>query len=125
VYILGINAYHADASAAIVCDGRLVAAVEEERFNRIKHCAGFPYQAVKEIGRVIKSGGHTLVQMPNILDARCLYHQARRKFREARGFEVRYWSIPSLRSSFPLTLAQRILKWIVFSDSACNIRTYT
>jgi carbamoyltransferase len=47
VYILGINAYHADASAAIVCDGRLVAAVEEERFNRIKHCAGFPYQAVK------------------------------------------------------------------------------
>jgi carbamoyltransferase len=47
VYILGINAYHADASAAIVCDGRLVAAVEEERFNRIKHCAGFPAQAVK------------------------------------------------------------------------------
>ncbi|HEY6400569.1 MAG TPA: carbamoyltransferase [Blastocatellia bacterium] len=47
MYILGINAYHADASAAIVCDGRLVAAVEEERFNRIKHCAGFPYQAVK------------------------------------------------------------------------------
>ena len=45
--ILGINAYHADASAAIVCDGQLVAAVEEERFNRIKHCAGFPYQAVR------------------------------------------------------------------------------
>jgi carbamoyltransferase len=47
VYILGLNAYHADASAAIVCDGQLVAAAEEERFNRIKHCAGFPYQAVK------------------------------------------------------------------------------
>ena len=47
MYILGVNAYHADASAAIVCDGRLVAAAEEERFNRIKHCAGFPYQAVK------------------------------------------------------------------------------
>lgn len=47
MYILGVNAYHADASAAIVCDGKLVAAVEEERFNRIKHCAGFPYQAVK------------------------------------------------------------------------------
>ena len=45
--ILGINAYHAHASAAIVCDGQLVAAVEEERFNRIKHCAGFPYQAVR------------------------------------------------------------------------------
>jgi carbamoyltransferase len=47
VNILGLNAYHADASAAIVCDGKLVAAVEEERFNRIKHCAGFPYQAVR------------------------------------------------------------------------------
>ena len=47
MYILGINAYHADASAAIVCDGRLVAAAEEERFNRVKHCAGFPSRAVR------------------------------------------------------------------------------
>jgi carbamoyltransferase len=47
VYILGINAYHADASAAIICNGQLVAAAEEERFNRIKHCAGFPHRAVR------------------------------------------------------------------------------
>jgi carbamoyltransferase len=45
--ILGINAYHGDAAAAIVKDGRLVAAVEEERFNRFKHCAGFPIQSIK------------------------------------------------------------------------------
>lgn len=45
--ILGINAYHGDASAAIVVDGRLVAAAEEERFTRIKHCAGFPVHAVR------------------------------------------------------------------------------
>lgn len=44
--ILGINAYHADAAACIVRDGRLVAAAEEERFRRIKHWAGFPAQAV-------------------------------------------------------------------------------
>ncbi|MGH7825516.1 MAG: carbamoyltransferase family protein [Candidatus Binatia bacterium] len=44
--ILGINAYHGDASAALVVDGQLVAAVEEERFTRIKHCAGFPARAV-------------------------------------------------------------------------------
>ena len=37
--ILGINAYHGDAAAALVVDGELVAAVEEERFNRIKHWA--------------------------------------------------------------------------------------
>ncbi len=44
--ILGINAYHADAAACIVQDGKLVAAAEEERFRRIKHWAGFPSQAV-------------------------------------------------------------------------------
>ena len=40
--ILGLNAYHGDASAVLVVDGELVAAVEEERLNRQKHCAGFP-----------------------------------------------------------------------------------
>ena len=45
--ILGINAYHGDASAAIVVDGQLVAAVEEERYNRIKHWAGFPAQSIR------------------------------------------------------------------------------
>ena len=47
MYILGINAYHGDASAAIIKDGRLIAAVEEERFNRVKHCAGFPVQSIR------------------------------------------------------------------------------
>ena len=45
--ILGLNAYHGDASAALLRDGRLVAAVEEERLNRVKHCAGFPELAVR------------------------------------------------------------------------------
>ncbi len=45
-YILGLNAYHSDASAAIYCNGVLIAASEEERFNRVKHWAGFPSQAV-------------------------------------------------------------------------------
>jgi carbamoyltransferase len=43
--ILGLNAYHGDAAAALVIDGQLVAAAEEERFNRVKHCAGFPARA--------------------------------------------------------------------------------
>jgi carbamoyltransferase len=40
--ILGLNAYHGDAAAALLIDGELVSAAEEERFNRVKHCAGFP-----------------------------------------------------------------------------------
>jgi carbamoyltransferase len=45
--ILGINAFHGDAAAALVVDGALVAAAEEERMNRVKHVAGFPSQAVR------------------------------------------------------------------------------
>ena len=44
--ILGLNAHHADASASLLIHGKLVAAVEEERFTRIKHYAGFPIHAV-------------------------------------------------------------------------------
>jgi carbamoyltransferase len=45
--ILGLNMFHADASAAIVQDGEVVFAVAEERLNRVKHYAGFPALAVK------------------------------------------------------------------------------
>jgi carbamoyltransferase len=45
--ILGINAYHANASAAILVDGRLIAAVEEERLNRVKYAAGLPARAIQ------------------------------------------------------------------------------
>jgi carbamoyltransferase len=45
--VLGVSAFHADASAAAVVDGRFVAGVEEERFRRIKHWAGFPEQALR------------------------------------------------------------------------------
>jgi carbamoyltransferase len=44
--ILGINAYHADSSAAIFVDGKMIAAIEEERFRRVKHWAGFPELAI-------------------------------------------------------------------------------
>jgi carbamoyltransferase len=45
--ILGINAYHADSAACLLVDGELVGAVEEERFIRAKHWAGFPEAAIK------------------------------------------------------------------------------
>lgn len=47
MYILGINAYHGGASATIIKDGRLIAAVEEERFTRQKYWAGFPTQSIR------------------------------------------------------------------------------
>ena len=52
--ILGINAYHADSSACLIMDGKLIAAVEEERLNRKKHFSGYPINAVKECLRIAK-----------------------------------------------------------------------
>jgi len=44
--ILGISAYYHDSAAALVCDGDIVAAAQEERFTRKKHDYGFPGQAI-------------------------------------------------------------------------------
>lgn len=46
-YILGIGGYSHDASAALLCNGELLAAAQEERFTRIKHIGGFPYESLK------------------------------------------------------------------------------
>src|SRR5207249_5370275 len=47
VKILGLNAFHGDSSAALLVDGRLAFAIEEERLNRVKHWAGFPALAAR------------------------------------------------------------------------------
>src|SRR6266849_3901758 len=48
-YILGLNTFHADSGAALLKDGELVAAVAEERLSRVKHFAGFPAEAIREV----------------------------------------------------------------------------
>ena len=63
MYILGLNAYHADSSAAIFKDGKMIAATEEERFRRVKHWAGFPSMAVEFC---LKEAGITLSQLDHI-----------------------------------------------------------
>ena len=63
MHILGINAYHGNASAAILSDGRLIAAVEEERFNRVKYAAGFPAAAIRYC---LEAAGITLAQVDHI-----------------------------------------------------------
>ncbi len=56
--------------------------------------------AIREIGRILKPGALSFVQMPTVLGLSCLYHQARRRFRKPRGFEVRYWTVGDLRRLF-------------------------
>lgn len=65
MFILGINAYHADSSAAIFKDGQMIAATEEERFRRVKHWAGFPSMAIefclREAGITLKEVDHIAI----------------------------------------------------------------
>jgi carbamoyltransferase len=61
--ILGINAYHGNSSAALVCNGKLIAAVEEERFNRVKYAAGFPVAAIRYC---LKEAGITLADVHHV-----------------------------------------------------------
>jgi carbamoyltransferase len=63
MHILGINAYHGNASAALVSGGRLVAAVEEERFNRVKYAAGFPAAAIRYC---LETAGITLGEVDHV-----------------------------------------------------------
>jgi carbamoyltransferase len=63
MHILGINAYHGNASAALVSGGQLVAAVEQERFNRVKYAAGFPAAAIRYC---LDAAGITLAEVDHI-----------------------------------------------------------
>src|SRR5437867_697640 len=67
--VLGIAGYNHDAAAALLCDGELVAAAEEERFTRIKHQDGFPHRAIqyclKEAG-IQESGVDYVVYANNL-----------------------------------------------------------
>jgi len=76
VLILGVNAMHADASAALLVDGRLVAAVEEERFTRIKHASGTPVEAIRW---VLEHAGAKAADLDHVAFSKSPHaHRARR-----------------------------------------------
>ena len=97
--ILGINAYHGDASAAIFRDGELLAAVEEERFTRIKHAAGFPCHAIQYCLAVAGV-------KPEEID-----HVAIPRKRSAHLFHKALWAI-----RLPSMAFKRAAVWRTFSD---------
>ena len=112
--ILGINAYHGNASAAIVCDGRLVAAVEEERFNRVKYAAGFPAAAIRYC---LKEAGLTPAEIHHVAIPRNPYARLATKLwfamrmpsfaRERAKVLVKFTGIPeALAAAFDLDPAQ-------------------
>ena len=103
--ILGISAYYHDSAAALVRDGKIVAAAQEERFTRKKHDAGFPVNAIRYC---LAEGGVGA----DGLDAVAFYDKPIVKF--ARILETYFSVAPrGLRSfmmALPLWLKQKL--WI-------------
>ena len=97
---LGIHAHY------IVADGRHLPFADNTfhqafSYSVLQHISRNEVRAtLSEVRRVLGPGGASFVQMPNSFGIRCLYHQIRRGFREARDFEVRYWTPRQLRSAF-------------------------
>ncbi|MEM8949641.1 MAG: carbamoyltransferase N-terminal domain-containing protein, partial [Pseudomonadota bacterium] len=63
MHILGVSAFYHDSAAALVTDGKIVAAAQEERFTRTKHDSGFPAEAIRYC---LKEGGITLADVDHI-----------------------------------------------------------
>ena len=63
MYILGISCFYHDSAAALLKDGEIVAAAEEERFTRKKHDSSFPVHAIKYL---LKSQNITFKDLGNI-----------------------------------------------------------
>jgi len=97
---LGVEAHY------LVGDGRFLP-FPDGTFNQafsystLQHLSKVNTQAtLREIHRVLGDQAGSLVQMPNVFGIRCLYHQARRGFRQTQGFEVRYWTPGELMETF-------------------------
>ena len=64
MYILGISAFYHDSAACLLQNGEVIAAVQEERFTRKKHDAGFPYHAIQYC---LEEAGISASQVANIV----------------------------------------------------------
>lgn len=64
MWVLGISAYYHDSAAALLHDGEIIAAAQEERFSRHKHDAGFPRHAIEYC---LRAAGITLDQLDHIV----------------------------------------------------------
>jgi len=109
--ILGLNAYHGDASAALLLDGQLTSAMEEERFTRLKHQAGFPAMAAF---RALEHAGLAPGDLQHIAISRDPSAHVHRKLLYAisqgpslSALRDRLWNVSKIRDVKP-TLAEAL-----------------
>jgi carbamoyltransferase len=103
--ILGISCYYHDSAAAILVDGEIVAAAQEERFTRKKHDAGFPFKAVEYC---LKTAGVT----PGQVDLVAFYDKPFLKFERILETHLQFApkGIKSVLKSIPIWIKEKL--WI-------------
>src|ERR1700756_4965770 len=101
--ILGISAFYHDSAAALVVDGEIVAAAQEERFTRRKHDASFPARAVTYCLREARLS-------PDALDYIAFYEKPLTKFERLLETYLAYAPIGfrSFRTAIPLWLQDKL-----------------
>jgi len=101
--ILGISAYYHDSAAALVRDGEIVAAAQEERFTRKKHDPGFPSHA---IDYCLDAAGLSSDQVDYV----CFYEKPLRKFERLLETYLAFApaGFPSFRMALPMWLKERL-----------------
>ena len=117
--ILGLSAFYHDSAAALLIDGNIVAAAQEERFSRKKHTADFPVNAVKFC---LEYAGCSIDE----LDAVVFYDKPLLKFE--RLLETYYAFAPKGLSSFltaiPVWIKEKIFLKKILYDSLSQIEKY-
>jgi carbamoyltransferase len=114
--VLGIAAYYHDSAAALVHDGHIVAAVQEERFSRIKGDAGFPHHA---IDYCLTEGGIDLTEVEHIVFYDKPFLKFERLLETYLAFAPRGYQ--SFRTAVPVWLRQKLfLKRLLVDELACH-----
>ena len=105
INVLGISAYYHDSAAALVSDGKVIGAAQEERFTRKKHDFGFPHHA---IDYCLREGGIRLED----LDYIGFYDKPLLKFERILATYIATFprSFPSFLKAIPLWLHEKL--WI-------------
>jgi len=104
-YVLGLSCFYHDSAAALLKDGQVIAACQEERLSRKKHDSAFPAKAVKYVLREAGIG-------PEQLDAVGFYDKPLLKFERMLSTYVATFprSFSSFRKAMPLWMKERL--WV-------------
>jgi carbamoyltransferase len=103
--ILGISAFYHDSAAALVADGRIVAAVQEERFTRIKQDAAFPRRAIEYC---LSAGGVTLANVDHVVFYEKPFLKFERLLETYVGFAPR--GLTSFATAVPVWIREKLFQ---------------